>query len=51
MPYQRGTCETPVINGTVDHRDSVLTPEEQSENSCIMVCVSRATCPLLVLDI
>jgi ferredoxin-NADP reductase len=46
-----GTCETPVIDGTVDHRDSVLTPEEQSENSCMMVCVSRATCPVLVLDL
>lgn len=46
-----GTCETPVIEGTVDHRDSVLTPEEQSENSCMMVCVSRATCALLVLDL
>lgn len=46
-----GTCETPVLDGTVDHRDSVLTPDEQSENSCMMVCVSRATCPVLVLDL
>jgi ferredoxin-NADP reductase len=46
-----GTCETPVIDGTIDHRDSVLTPEEKNENSCMMVCVSRATCALLVLDL
>jgi ferredoxin-NADP reductase len=46
-----GTCETTVIEGTIDHRDSVLTPEEKDENSCMMVCVSRATCPLLVLDL
>lgn len=46
-----GTCETEIIEGTVDHRDSVLTPAEQAENICMMVCVSRATCPVLVLDL
>jgi ferredoxin-NADP reductase len=46
-----GTCETPVLEGTVDHRDSVLTKEEQARNDCMMVCVSRASCPLLVLDV
>jgi len=46
-----GTCETEIIEGTVDHRDSVLTPAEQAENVCMMVCVSRATCPVLVLDL
>ncbi|WP_194396390.1 PDR/VanB family oxidoreductase [Microbacterium atlanticum] len=46
-----GTCETPVLEGEVDHRDSVLTKEEQGRNDCMMVCVSRAACPLLVLDL
>jgi ferredoxin-NADP reductase len=46
-----GTCETEIIEGTVEHRDSVLTPAEQAENVCMMVCVSRASCALLVLDL
>jgi ferredoxin-NADP reductase len=46
-----GTCETPVLEGEVDHRDSVLTMEEQGRNDCMMVCVSRSKCPLLVLDV
>ncbi|GGG26456.1 ferredoxin [Rhodococcoides trifolii] len=46
-----GTCETPVLEGVVDHRDSVLTTEEQDCNDCMMVCVSRAKGPLLVLDV
>ncbi|WP_285723924.1 PDR/VanB family oxidoreductase [Psychromicrobium xiongbiense] len=46
-----GTCETPVISGAVDHRDSVLTPDEQADNSVMMICVSRAACPRLVLEL
>ncbi|MCU1476070.1 MAG: oxidoreductase [Subtercola sp.] len=46
-----GTCETPVVSGEVDHRDSVLTPEEQAENAVMMICVSRAACPRLVLEL
>jgi len=46
-----GTCETTVLEGDVDHRDSVLTEEEREENTCMMICVSRAKCPRLVLDI
>ncbi|MCQ4120372.1 PDR/VanB family oxidoreductase [Rhodococcus tibetensis] len=46
-----GTCETPVLGGTVDHRDSLLTPEEQAANDTMMICVSRATCPRLTLEI
>ncbi|KAB1645319.1 oxidoreductase [Gulosibacter chungangensis] len=46
-----GTCETPVLEGEVDHRDSVLTKEEQDEQDCMMVCVSRAKCALLKLDV
>lgn len=46
-----GTCETPVLEGEVDHRDSVLTPAEQAANTAMMICVSRAACPRLVLEL
>lgn len=46
-----GTCETQVIEGEVDHRDSLLTPEERAANKTMYVCVSRAACPRLVLDL
>lgn len=46
-----GTCETPVLEGEVDHRDSILTSEEQDRNDCMMVCVSRAKCARLVLNV
>jgi ferredoxin-NADP reductase len=46
-----GTCETPVVSGEVDHRDSVLTPEERASNEVMMICVSRAACPRLVLEL
>jgi ferredoxin-NADP reductase len=46
-----GTCETPVLEGPVEHRDSVLTPAEQAEDLVMMICVSRAAGPRLVLDL
>jgi ferredoxin-NADP reductase len=46
-----GTCEVPVLEGEVEHRDSVLTPVEQQDGAVMMVCVSRAACPRLVLDL
>lgn len=46
-----GTCETPVLSGIVDHRDSILGPEEQAAHDCMYVCVSRAACSRLVLEI
>ncbi len=45
-----GTCETGVLEGEVDHRDSVLDADEQEANDCMMVCVSRARGARLVLD-
>jgi len=45
-----GTCETAVLAGEVDHRDSVLTPEEQAENTVMLICVSRGLSDQLVLD-
>ncbi len=46
-----GTCETPVLEGEVEHRDSVLSPGEQADGTAMMVCVSRAAGPRLVLDL
>ncbi|MFK4804588.1 MULTISPECIES: PDR/VanB family oxidoreductase [unclassified Microbacterium] len=45
-----GSCETHVLEGEVEHRDFVLTSQERERMDCMMVCVSRAACPLLVLD-
>jgi len=45
-----GTCEQAVLEGEVDHRDSVLDEDEQAAHDCMMVCVSRARGPRLVLD-
>ncbi|WP_369067023.1 cytochrome P450 [Kocuria carniphila] len=47
-----GTCETPIVAGQADHRDSILTASEQETNETMMICVSRAAvgCPKLVLD-
>ena len=46
-----GTCETPVLEGEVDHRDSVLDDDEKAANDCMMICVSRACTARLVLDL
>lgn len=46
-----GTCETPVLEGSPDHRDSLLSAAEQAANTSMMVCVSRATSDQLVLDL
>lgn len=45
-----GSCETGVISGIPDHRDSVLTAKERAANRTMMVCVSRACSARLVLD-
>jgi ferredoxin-NADP reductase len=46
-----GTCETEVIDGDVDHRDSVLNEEERASNEYMMVCVSRSRSPRLTLNL
>jgi tetrachlorobenzoquinone reductase len=46
-----GTCETRVIDGIPDHRDSFLSDEEKAENSKIMICCSRSKSPVLTLDL
>lgn len=45
-----GTCETVVLDGTPDHRDSVLDEEDRAQGDTMMTCVSRALGPRLVLD-
>lgn len=46
-----GSCETRVIDGMVDHRDSCLSADERATNRTMMICVSRAVGKRLVLDI
>jgi ferredoxin-NADP reductase len=46
-----GTCETAVLSGLPDHRDSVLTEEERRAGDCMMICVSRSCTARLVLDL
>jgi len=46
-----GTCETPVVEGTPDHRDSLLSDEEKEAGDYMMICVSRAKSSRLVLDL
>jgi ferredoxin-NADP reductase len=47
-----GTCETRVVSGEVDHRDSILSSAERAANQTMMTCVSRAKAgSRLVLDI
>ncbi|MGI5193464.1 PDR/VanB family oxidoreductase [Streptomyces sp. CA-288835] len=46
-----GTCETDVIEGTPDHRDSVLTDEEREAGETMLICVSRCAGKRLVLDL
>ena len=46
-----GTCATKVLDGTPDHRDTALTPEERTQAGLMCVCVSRAVTPRLALDL
>ncbi|KXU93929.1 ferredoxin [Caballeronia megalochromosomata] len=45
-----GSCETKVLCGTPDHRDSVLSAKERAAGKTMMVCVSRSCTAKLVLD-
>ncbi len=46
-----GTCECRVLEGEVDHRDSILSAAERAANEVMMTCVSRAKGSRLVLDL
>ncbi|MFF5261655.1 PDR/VanB family oxidoreductase [Actinomadura viridis] len=43
-----GTCETRVLEGAPEHRDSLLSDERRANH--MLICVSRALSPRLVLD-
>ena len=44
-----GTCKTVLLSGEPEHRDLVLAEHERGNR--IMVCISRAVSPELVLDL
>lgn len=44
-----GSCKVNFLSGTVDHRDFILSDEERE--TCLTACVSRATSPILKLDL
>lgn len=46
-----GTCETPVLAGVPDHRDSILTESERRANDTMMICCSGCVGDRLVLDL
>ncbi|HET8744883.1 MAG TPA: PDR/VanB family oxidoreductase [Ramlibacter sp.] len=46
-----GTCETAVCEGQPEHRDYVYPPSQRESLRTMLVCVSRAKSPRLVLDL
>jgi tetrachlorobenzoquinone reductase len=46
-----GVCETRVISGIPDHRDSVLSDHEHASNKTMMICCSGCKSDRLVLDL
>ncbi|HWP18277.1 MAG TPA: cytochrome P450/oxidoreductase [Burkholderiaceae bacterium] len=46
-----GSCEVGVLEGEVDHRDSVLSRAERQTHQRMMACCSRACSQRLVLDL
>mgnify|MGYP005991406735 CR=1 FL=1 len=46
-----GTCETTVLAGEPDHRDSILDDAERDSADCMFICVSRSCSDRLVLDL
>jgi len=46
-----GSCETRVLAGEPDHRDSILSAKERATNKVMMICVSGCKSPTLTLDL
>ena len=46
-----GACEQRVISGIPEHRDSILSEEEQAENRRVMICCAGCKSERLVLDL
>jgi len=46
-----GTCETTVLAGRPDHRDSILDDDDRAAGDVMFICVSRSLDDRLVLDL
>jgi ferredoxin-NADP reductase len=46
-----GACEQRVLAGIPEHRDSILTEEEQASNTKVMICCAGCESERLVLDL
>ncbi len=46
-----GSCETPVLEGVPQHRDSTLSEAERAAGDVMLICVSRSCGDRLVLDL
>jgi ferredoxin len=46
-----GSCETDILDGVADRRDSYLSDEEKAAQKTMMLCVSRCKGAHLVLDL
>jgi ferredoxin-NADP reductase len=46
-----GACEQRVISGIPEHRDAILSEEEQAENKRVMICCAGCKSERLVLDL
>jgi ferredoxin len=46
-----GACETRILDGEPEHRDALLTAEERASGDTMLICVSGARTPRLVLDL
>jgi len=45
-----GLCETRVLDGTPEHRDSLLSAEARATGQNMLICCSRSRTPVLTLD-
>ena len=46
-----GTCQTDVLDGIPDHRDSILTDDERAAGDSMLICVSRSRTDRITLDL
>lgn len=51
MRGECGVCQTTVLEGIPDHRDSILSDSERAAGKLIQICISRAKSPRLKLDL
>jgi ferredoxin len=46
-----GLCETRVLDGAPDHHDTLLSAAEHASGDTMLICLSGAATPRLVLDL